>query len=192
MTINLEQEKDRLDFITDAMISLDFLDCFSTSIFDEAKNKYSIKEFYTAWIESFKDGSVRIPMSLGIIVGYMYCGILFAKENWFDLLPDVEVEKADEKFGFTGIEYVYPEKSNPKLSDIVRRMRNALGHGNIDVFVPEDIEFENRYKETLFIFKDKNMNKPEDIFEIKMPVSRIYMFVREFQGIICEYVKRKA
>lgn len=189
--MNFEQEKDRLDFITDEMNSMDFLDYISSCIFDEVNKNKAVGVLYDEWLRSFGDGEVRVPISIGSMVGYMYCGILFAKENWFDLLPDKNMDELEESFGFKGVTYSYPLVKEPKFKQIVKRMRNALGHGNINVYVSEDIEMKNRYHKVFFTFKDENMKNSSDTFEITLSFYQITLFIRKFQSIIHKYVREK-
>ena len=95
----LDQERDAVDHITECMFSVDFLKSISDAIF-EHRSELTVGQFYDTWFKA--TGSTRkvlIPFNPGIGLALLYVGILFAKENWFDLVPDVELSKSDPAWG---------------------------------------------------------------------------------------------
>lgn len=70
----------------------------------------------------------------------------------------------------------------------MRRIRNALGHGSVEVNVPPDLDYRKDEfefeKRTTVRFIDENSKDKTDLFEIEMPIDDLYMLVKKFHGIV--------
>lgn len=189
---NEQVERDGVDLLTHAMFSLDFLRAISDSIFSARRNDLAVGRFYDAWLKGTGRTEDLIPFSPGIILGYMYVGILFAKENWFDLLPDIDSVAAGTEWGLEGLRVVAPKEVKPSLKYVVRRIRNALGHGRVVVNVPgKGLSRENMLHAVTVTFQDENQRDPSDKFEAELSLDGIIRFVRKFQSVVHKHVRDK-
>lgn len=74
--------------------------------------------------------------------------------------------------------------------DAVRRIRNALGHGNLEVIIPEEItEKDELFTKTTFTFRDKDKNG--DYFEATLRISEVICLVKKIHSLIYSHVKSK-
>jgi len=190
---SFEDEKDALDNITNAMFSLDFLKFYTDSLANHELSQKSIEYFYSSWLEnrhiSLQDP--KIPFSLGAILGYLYVGILYAKEGWYTLIPAQPLNQSID-WGTSTLIVNNPVNSNIQLNAFARRIRNALGHGRIKINVPMDGTFTpDNVEDTVSVtFKDVGRN-PTDIFETTMKISELEKFIRKFQELIFADVKSR-
>lgn len=152
----------------------------------------TVGRFYDEWLKASGAREKKIPFSLGAIIGYLYCGILFTKEHWFELLPDVDFIDADLRWGISGTPFSAPKREKPSLKYVVRRIRNALGHGNIDVNVPRDLKDRtDRMTRVTIKFCDRNNSDPSDTFHIELSLKQLSTFVRAFQSLIHNKVRSR-
>ncbi|PKO02873.1 MAG: hypothetical protein CVU43_05490 [Chloroflexi bacterium HGW-Chloroflexi-5] len=183
-------ESDRLsmDIISGSMYSLNFLRNISVAIIDQNIQDMTVRAFHAAWLKKAKSTDRSVPYCLGSIVGYLYCGILLSKECWYDLLPDEPLENAPPEWGFAGAKYNSPKKPKPTIKYVVRRIRNALGHGNIKINVPhnldyrkDEVDFERRI---LIRFYDEDYQDKSDVFDIEMSIKDLSALVKMFQSFV--------
>jgi len=190
--LNLDKEKDAIDFVTDCMFSLDFLKEISNVIFSKNRDMVTVGHFYDQWLKTSGATEYKIPFNLGIILGYVYCGILFTKEHWFDLLPDADLASVDAKWGISGTACSDSKITNPGLTHVVRRIRNALGHGHVIVDVPKDLKSRTElFTRVVLTFHDKNIRDGSDTFEISLNLDQINKFIKAFQSVIHCYLRSK-
>jgi len=188
----LEIEADAIDLLTDSMFSLDFLKKISDEIFSENRDKISVGQFYDEWLKSTGRKDHKIPFNLGSVLGYIYCGILWAKEKWFDLLPDIKLNDLNEDWGIKGITYISPKNADPNLKYVVRRLRNALGHGNVKIDLPKDVNDKSELMDrTSLEFHDINVRDNNDIFDTSLTLNQLVQFVKKFQSIIHKDVRER-
>lgn len=183
-----EIDKLAMDIISGSMYSLNFLRNISVAIFDQRIEDISVREFHTAWLKKVKNTEHSVPYCLGSILGYLYCGILLSKERWYDLLPEVPITSAPSEWGLAGVKYHSPKRSDPSIKHVIRRIRNALGHGNISMDVPcnldyrkDKFEFEKR---TFIKFYDEDSRDKFDVFEIEISIDGLSALVKKFQGLV--------
>jgi hypothetical protein len=192
----LGNEKLSLDMVTGSMYSLNLLRNLTVAIFSPEVKSLTVSEFYEQWLKKCKLPQRFTPYSLGSIMGYLYCGILLAKEQWYKLLPNDKIDQAPPEWGFSSAIYTSSVGKSPLIKDAIRRMRNALGHGNIHFNVPSDLgknkedrlEFE---KKVTIKFFDKNIKDYTDIFEIEMPLLDLATMVKKFHSIAYQEVIKK-
>jgi len=130
-----KEERDAVDNVTNAMFSGGFLDSISLLVNTPRGHDLSVGDFYEQWLAGASPKQRKLPISPGIIVGLLYLALVYGKELWFDQLPDVPVCQAEEAWGITRAMYSCPKESRPSLRYVVRRLRNAMAHGNVTVHV---------------------------------------------------------
>lgn len=192
---NSIKEKTVMDIVTGSIYSLNFLRNITEAIFDPRLQSLKVGEVYEQWLKMCGYPLGVIPYNFGAIMGNLYCGILLAKEQWFDLLPEDKIEESSSDWGFLSATYS-PQKPSPTIRYAFRRMRNALGHGNIYISVPSDIQrnrkdkadFEKKLKVK---FHDVNPRNSGDIFDIEIPLLGLLTAIREFHKIAYEHVITK-
>lgn len=183
-------EVDRLamDIISGSMYSLNFLRNISVAIFDHRIEDMTVREFHTAWLKKTKYTEHSVPYCLGSILGYLYCGILLSKERWYDFLPEDSLKDAASGWGLASVKYNSPKKPDPSIKYVIRRMRNALGHGNISINVPHDLDYrkdEFEFEKRTFIrFYDEDLWDKADVFEIEISIDGLKALVKKFQGLV--------
>ncbi|MFQ6074735.1 MAG: HEPN family nuclease [Candidatus Bathyarchaeia archaeon] len=74
---------------------------------------------------------------------------------------------------------------------MIRRIRNALAHGNVKVLIPENIAREDMFKSVCIEFQDVNPRVPSDTFDVTLSLIEIFQFIKKFQGFIHKYVRNK-
>jgi len=196
---DLIQEKMAMDIVTGSLYSLNFLRNITTAIFDPNKKSLKLEEIYEQWLkmrgfpQSYK---TPIPYNPGSITGYIYCGILLAKEKWFNLLPEDKIDEASPDWGFSSATYSSPEEPSPTIKYAIRRIRNALGHGKILFNVPSDIQRNKNDKDDFekkvtLKFHDENPKKPGDTFDIEISLFGLATAIKKFHNIAYTYVTTK-
>jgi hypothetical protein len=181
-------DKCAMDIISGSMYSLNFLRNISVAIFDQTIGDMTVREFHTAWLKKAKYTGHSHPYCLGSILGYLYCGILLSKERWYDLLPEDPVKDAPSEWGLAGVKYNSPKTPDPSIKYAIRRMRNALGHGNISIDVPHDLDYRKDafdFEKRSFIrFYDEDPRDKSDVFEIEISIYGLSALVKKFQGLV--------
>lgn len=183
-----EIDKLAMDIISGSMYSLNFLRNISVAIFDQRVEDMTVREFHAAWLKKAKYTEHSVPYCLGSILGYLYCGILLSKERWYDLLPEDSINDAPSKWGLAGVKYNSPKKPDPSIKYAIRRMRNALGHGNISINVPPDLDYRKGEfefeKRTFITFYDEDRRDKSDVFEIEISIDGLSALVKKFEGLV--------
>ncbi len=177
-----------MDIISGSMYSLNFLRNISVAIFDRRIEDMTVREFHKAWLKKAKYTQHSVPYYLGSILGCLYCGILLSKERWYDLLPEDPINDAPSEWGLAGVKYHSPKKPDPSIKYAIRRIRNALGHGNMSIDVPHDLDYrkdEFEFEKRTFIkFSDENSRDKSDVFEIEISIDGLSALVKKFQGLV--------
>ena len=188
----IDEEKNTVDLVTDAMYSMSFLAEISNEIFRNPNATTTVKEFYSAWLRAVGAPQPKIPFSLGCFAGYMYCGLLITKENWSDLIPNEELPNLSADWGLTGVTCTAPQKANPTLQYFIRRMRNSLGHANISVAIFPSVDIQKDiHKMATWTFKDVNPQDHTDTFETTLTMYQIEMLIKKFHSIVHQNVRIK-
>lgn len=187
-----EQETLAMDILTGSMYSLNFLRNLTTAIFDPKLQLLTVREVYDQWLKKAGfTGSPRepsVPYNFGPIIGFLYCGILLAKEKWFDLLPEVPVDESAPEWGLRTSNFSCPKTPSPSIKYILRRMRNALGHGNIEISFPKDAQKDNhdKYdfeKRMILHLHDVDPRNPDDTFDIQISLLELSIAIKKFHSI---------
>lgn len=189
----LTHQTDMLDHVTNAMFSISFLQAITPIVFDgQRRDLVSVGRFYDEWLATTKAGEPKIPFSLGAFVGYMYCGLLITKEHWIHLVPDTSAAESPAEWGLAGVRISAPRRPTPTLQYVIRRMRNALGHGNFRIVVPEDLKIGDDVMRRVSIkFHDVNVSQPEDTFDVELILDQIAKLVKSFHGAVYPEIKRR-
>lgn len=196
------QEKMAMDILTGSMYSLNFLRNITTAIFDPKLQSLTLGEVYDQWLrmtglsEVHETQHIPIPYNFGAIIGYLYCGVLLAKEKWFDLLPEDMIDGSSPDWGFSSITYSAPQEPSPTIKYVFKRIRNALGHGHVLIDIPSDLlrnesdkyDFE---KKVTMKFHDENQRRPGDTFDIEITLFGLSTAVKKFHSIAYPHVTTK-
>ena len=187
----LFQEKLAMDILSGSMYSLSFSKNITAAIFDPNLRSQKIGDFYDQWVGECgfnKDENHHLPYNSGTIIGYLYCGVLLAKEKWFDLLPEETIDTANPDWGFSSAVYTSPKNQTPSVKYTFRRIRNALGHGNIIMKTPNTFKKNpndrNDFEKLMtLIFHDENQRDPTGTFDIEISLFGLAKAIRRFQSI---------
>jgi hypothetical protein len=199
---DMAQEKIAMDIFTGSMYSLNFLKNITTAIFDPKLQSSKVGEIYDQWLrmtglsETHDTHRIAIPYNFGSIIGYLYCGVLLAKEKWFDLLPEDKIDSSSPDWGFSSITCSAPQEPSPTIKYVFKRIRNALGHGHILIDVPSDVQKnqKDKYdfeKKITLKFHDENQKKPGDTFDIEITLFWLSIAIKKFHSIAYSYVTAK-
>jgi hypothetical protein len=175
-------EGDAVDQITHAMFSLSFLEYFTRRTFVE--NDLRALAIYNDWCQKSKiESGDKIPFSMGSILGFLFVGILWAKENWIDLLPEDDWQKVAGDWGLEGSKIADSKKPNPSVRHVVRRLRNSLGHANV-YFTVNSTDVKKLLDETTVRFHDVNQRDTSDTFDATISCTEMFLLVKKYQSII--------
>ena len=98
-----------------------------------------------------------------MILGFLYW-LLFAKENWPDLVPNNDLSA----WNISPVQLHAPKEPTPTLKYLVRRIRNALGHGAPKFRVPPGTTPEMMATAVTITFNDVNPRDNSDTFEVEL------------------------
>lgn len=191
--VNSIQEKTIMDIVTGSIYSLNFLKNITEAIFDPRLQSLPVGEVYEQWHKMCGYPQGAIPYNLGTIIGNLYCGILLAKEQWFDLLPEDKIEEKNNNWGLSAAKYYSPQKPSPTIKYAFRRIRNALGHGNISLEFPSGTQRNRKdkadFEKKLTVkFHDVNPRDATDVFDIEISLLGLLTAIREFHKIAYQHV----
>lgn len=189
----MSHQVDMLDIVTNAMFSISFLQAITPIAFDASRrNSVSVGQFYDEWLAKTKAGELKIPFSLGAFAGYMYCGLIITNEHWLDQVPDTPAATCASEWGLAGVTIATPRMANPTLRYVVRRLRNALGHGNFRFIVPDNLKSgDDVMKRASVKFHDVSMKDHLDTFDIQLELDQVAKLVKAFHGSVYPEIKRQ-
>ena len=188
----VEHERDAVDLITDCMYSLGYLQSISDATFSDEKNQVTVGQFYAEWLKASGCPRIIIPFNPGIFLAYLYVGILYAKENWFELLPNDAIEHCQDDWGLRGAPINCPKQSSPSIRYAVRRIRNSLGHGHPTVSIPQDISKDQMFARISISFHDKSVRDASHTFDIVLTLDQLVRLVKKFQSVVHRHVREKS
>jgi HEPN family protein len=189
--VNLDEERNAIDYVTQIMYSTAFLHDISNLIFSSQPDRISVGEFYGEWLKQSEAPEVKIPFSPGAVLGYLMVGILWTKEHWLESVPDVDYKTADSEWGLTTCQTTSPKRPNPTLRYVVRRIRNSLGHGRAILHVPDDVTKDTLLQKATLTFKDSDPRDPSDNFELTATLDELSRFVKKFQITVHADIKKR-
>lgn len=191
MVQRLGDEGDYIDFMTDMGYSANLLEAMSLAISNPEWRTMPIETFYSLWMKKNELKEIISPYNFGVVIAELYCGLVFAKENWIDLLPDIQFDQIDDSLGIKTTEYFFPQKKSPKLRDVVRRIRNSLSHSNFKIELSENREYPKLFSDAYVIFEDKNPKNIEDKFLIKLRVNQLKTFYGAYRDLAFKAILEK-
>ena len=183
-----QNDRPAMDILSGSMYSLNFLRNISVAILDKTIEDMTVRDFHSVWLKDTNYTDHSVPYCLGSIMGYLYCGILLAKEKWYEFLPDDSLKDATDEWGLAEAKCTSPKKQDPSVKYVVRRMRNALGHGNITINVPHDLDYKKDEfdfeKRSSIVFKDENVRDKSDVFCIEVPIYSLITLITTFHEVV--------
>jgi hypothetical protein len=198
--IGVEQKKDAMDIVTESLLSLNLLKNLTVALFDQNLQNLTIEQFYDKWKMMVgprgNASEYFIPYSFGAIIGTLYCGIMLAKENWYDLIPEQSIADADVTWGLSSASYKSPARPTPSIKYVIRRIRNALGHGNVKINLsavnPNHRDDKDDFEKNTFLtFCDEDPKNSADIFEIKITFYDLSDTIKKFYSIVHNHLQAK-
>lgn len=187
----LGDERDYIDFMTGMGFSANLLEGLSLAMSKPECRTMPIETFYGLWMRKNKLKEIISPYNFGVVIAELYCGLVFAKELWIDLLPDIPFDQIDDSFGINTTEYSFPKKAHPKLRDVVRRIRNSLSHSNFRVELSENKKYPELFNDAYILFEDINPQNEEDTFFIKLRVDQLKTFYEVYRDIAFKSILEK-
>lgn len=184
-----ENELNTVDIVTNTMFSLGFLDQITHIIFSPHRHKFTVGQFYDQWLASIKVNEPKIPFNPGIFVAYIYCGLLVTKETWYVLVPNIEIDQLNQDWGLGSVTCLSPKQHQITLPYFIRRLRNALGHANFTLGMPDDILLTEIHDRSTICFRDDNPKDADDYFETTLTWRQIEKLIKQFHGVIYPSVK---
>jgi hypothetical protein len=181
MAIDPTNEQAAVDYMTHAMLSASLLLELSAKVYSEEGNRVTIRQFYDGFNQTHASNRFR-PFNEGVILGLLNW-IMFAKENWYDLV-------LNDDFSTWGINPSRFDVPNPNPKDsgntrtlqyFVRRLRNALGHGNVSVKVPLGAKLATMMTDITISFHDVSK---ADTFDVELTLEEAYNVARNLHKII--------
>ncbi len=189
--VSFDEERNAIDYVTQCMYSTALLHNISEVIFSNQADRVTVGEFYRQWLRHVGAPELKIPFSPGAVLGYLLIGILWTKEHWYDLVPDVGLPLADPEWALNTAKPAVPKRPNPTLRYLVRRVRNSLAHGRAVLHVPPDTTTETLMQRATLTFRDINDKDPADTFELTVTIDHLSRFVRTFQLAIHQDVRKR-
>jgi len=166
------------------MFSTDYLKAVADALAAGSADAVSLAAFHAAWARGARPNDpVFVPFSLGSIAGWLSIGMTLTKEKWDDLLPLTPM--SESSWGLRGTEYVDSRNPNPSVRDVMRRMRNAMSHGQFHIHVPATGATAATVMDDVSVaFWDVNPNNPRDTFRAEVTLRQAAHLIRSFQGTV--------
>lgn len=181
---SLADEADAVDFVTSCIMGTGFLMGVTSLLHTPQRENISVGQFYRDWLQCASPQQRRLPVEPGNFVGCLNCGLILTKELWFDLILDTPVSEAPEDWGFADLTVSDSKQSEPTLRHVMRRIRNALAHGNIKLNVCG-----LAITDSLFHFHDESQRK--GTFDAVISISTLIKMIRKFQSVVHFHVRAK-
>lgn len=174
------------DFVTHGMLSVSLLELLTRAVYSGQCDTMTIKQFYDSFQQTHQSQRFR-PFNEGVLLAFMYLGVLFVKENWSDLIPKADLSI----WGISPRRLFSPKKPNPSLFDLVRRVRNSLGHGSPTIVVPSGTTPTNIASQVTVAFRDENPCDPADVFEVELSLEQALHVAKMLHKTVLENLSRR-
>src|SRR5579872_284478 len=171
----------RVDCVTHGMLSVSLLESFTRAVYSNQRHTTTIGQFYDSFQATHQSKRFR-PFNEGVLLAFMYLGILFPREKWSHLIPKADLSV----WGITPRRLSFPKKPNPSLFDLVRRIRNSLGHASPTIDVPTGTTPTNIASQVTVTFRDKNKSDPADVFEIELSLKQALHLAKMLHKTVLE------
>lgn len=178
-----------IDNVSISKNSLDFIDSIGRAVYSVDRDYVYTEQLYKEWTERPYETEREIYVTLESIIGYIYCGIMYTKENMYDLLPDIDLNYKGDVWGIATPSYKIPKCHNPKLRYAIRRIRNSFSNRTFRINVPKNICSKDILVDTKIFFYDENSDDKDDIFEMELCIGELANFVRAFMSEIYKNIK---
>jgi hypothetical protein len=189
-TIHPEDEKDYIDIVTHAMLSTGFLADLTAVLASGQADQVSVGQFYREWCKK-ANATDFVPFSLGAVFGHLCAGIMFVKENWFDLIPEDDITTHGAAWGLDASKMDPGPKTKMNVRGVVRRLRNAIGHGNFRFHVPEGVTRQGMMRDVKIEMWDVDTRDSADTFSAKASLDEVCTLVKALQKTVHDHLKQK-
>jgi hypothetical protein len=179
--IDFRAERNALDYFTQSMWSSDFLKKVTDILEKGLGDSVTLGELHRKWLE--ESLIVRSPFSSGTIVGFLYVGLLMAKEIWIDHVPDFPGHESNDDWPFSDIEVTASKVPRPSSRYILRRLRNALAHGMVEVNPPDPFPM-GEVDNVIVKFHDENPRDITDSFDAETKMITLIVLIKSFQDTV--------
>jgi hypothetical protein len=168
------------------LLSASLLEAFSVIAYSPSRDTLTVGQFYDEWQGTHASKRFR-PFNEGVILSFMYLGILFTRENWPDVIPKDTLST----WGISPTRLIAPKEPNPDLHYLVRRIRNSLGHGSPLIHVPIGTTYETSATQITVTFKDKKIRDPTDTFETELTLGQALHLAKMIHKTATEALAKK-
>lgn len=145
----------------------EFIDCLVNRPHEQ------VGEFYTSFEQRIGAASIadkNVVFTPGAILAVLYVLIVYPQERFVNEIPEVPTEDLDAKeWGRMDWHMERPKH----LRDLVRRLRNALAHANVEVT-----------SEFGFRFRDRRDAKSPFVFDVSMDLDAVRTFVEQLTRVV--------
>ncbi len=152
--MKMKEDYDYKSVLAQELIAYDFMANFSLEL-KETPN-LTISEFYEKQMKLYLDVGVAPELfSAGVIISSLYVTIVLLKEDIY--------EQLDSKLTIQDIGIRDIQVSVRTVKQLLRRMRNALAHGNIKIYKDYSIEL-----------YDVNPKNSDDVFVLELTCEQLH------------------
>jgi hypothetical protein len=155
-------------------------------VYSDKRDALTIGQFYDGVSGDSSSQRFR-PLNEGVLLAFMYLGILFPREKWSDLIPKSDLSL----WSLTPRRLSFPKKPKPSLFDVVRRIRNSLGHASPTIDVPAETTATDMASQVTVTFRDKNTSDPGDTFEVKLCLGQALHLAKMLHKTVLEELKQR-
>lgn len=134
-------------------------------LIDKYRNndKITLKEIQNEWTSMYKlEGNQHFFLNQYQYITSLLAFLVIPKESIFNELPDLKISKLPSKWGIIN-------KGDITLNQFIRRIRNSIAHGNINVS-----------ENMMFNFKDVHPRNSNDVFNCTFEEDELRNFVHAF------------
>jgi hypothetical protein len=174
-----EDERFAVDYVTHGLLSASLLAQFVQLLYSDKRDTMTIGQFYDRFSATHQSRRFR-PFNEGVVLSFMYLGLLFARENWPDLVPD----DALPRWNILPVRLAIGKCPQPTLKYLVRRLRNSLVHGTPTITVPVGTTTENMAKAVTLTFKDTNPKDTADTFEAELTMEDTFHIAKMLHSTV--------
>jgi hypothetical protein len=172
------------------MLSASLLADLTMKLYSSKRDTMTIGQFYDDF-GTHHDSQRFRPFNEGVILSFLYW-VMIAKENWEHLIPEDDLSA----WGINPSRLESPKYKDPTkthtLKYLVRRLRNALGHGNVSVRVPLGATQATMMTDTTISFYDENRKDKADTFDATLTLKDAFEVARKLHQIIHTDVSHSA
>jgi hypothetical protein len=163
-------EQSSIDLVTHGLLSFSLLEQLARTLTLSERDTLTVHEFFKRF-QAKHDSSRFGPWNEGVLLAGFYLTIVFVREKWRDLIPDVDLNA----WNITPIILTAPEEPNlSRLRYVVRRIRNSVGHTTPVINVPAGTTPQTMATAVTVSFADVNQKRSTDTFDITLRLRDAY------------------